>query len=171
MDQRNNDLESDSALFKRPTSQCQDGGGEDVLTTGLVVVLVVLGVLLVLCLALVIFYHRRKAPLNRVRSKVYSRLYSKDRYGRPISKTAFMDKVAEMLNEESGGESGGSSALKSEFDELERISFDTIQRKASSALANRRRNRYNDIIPFDANRVILKEKIKLDKVSLSNNTQ
>ncbi len=53
---------------------------------------------------------------------------------------------------------------QAEFEELERLSFDTIQRRvtAATSAANRARNRYNDIVPYDANRVRLREPLPTD---------
>ena len=48
-------------------------------------------------------YFFRKRPihrLQRVRSKVYSRLYSKDKYERPIPRSEFLTRVGAMLQAE-----------------------------------------------------------------------
>lgn len=43
------------------------------------------------------------------------------------------------------------------------ICVDTIQRRVTTAMltSNRHRNRYNDIVPYDANRVRLKQPVRL----------
>ena len=48
-----------------------------------------------------------------------------------------------------------SAPFSTEFDRLEKISCDTIERKtyAASLPSSRRRNRYKDIVPYDSNRV------------------
>ena len=55
--------------------------------------------------------------------------------------------------------------LESEFEELDQISFDTIQRRvaASQLAANQVRNRYHDIVPYDANRVRLREALPVEE--------
>lgn len=102
-----------------------------------------LGVILLIC------YYRKQSPLNisRVRSRVYSRLYSQERYQHPVKKSQLAEIIQErMLEEEPFG---------GEFQRLERLASDTIQRRTEVAElpGNRRRNRYKDIVPFDSNRV------------------
>ena len=50
-----------------------------------------------------------------------------------------------------------------EFSELVQLAVDTIQRKITFATLplNRRRNRYQDIVPFDATRVVLEKPISI----------
>jgi len=107
-----------------------------------------LGVLLLGCV-LLLCYYRRQSPFNisRVRSRVYSRLYSQERYQLPL-RTNQLDQIIQdnMRDDE---------PFSGEFQRLERLACDTIQRRTEIAElpSNRRRNRYKDIVPFDANRV------------------
>lgn len=169
-------LMKETATLRKPPRECDRAA-----QAGLVVALCVLGVLVILCAAALFYYHRRR-PINRiqrVRSKVYSRLYSKDRYERPVPKREFVKRVGELLEKEAESEedcerdhdrspsSPALSPLRVEFEELERLSFDTIQRRATAAdlAVNRMRNRYSDIVPYDANRVRLNEPLALEGAS------
>ena len=118
--------------------------------------LVCVCVLILTCVVAAAVYYRRRrrlsppAPLQRiarVRSKVYTRLYPKEKYERPLAKKDFVDKVEELLrvaeDEAAGviGEEGASlfhsdivtresrlsAKIASEFAELEQVCFHTIQ--------------------------------------------
>jgi len=139
-----------------------------------------------LCLFLVAaviaaFYYHKKHPIHRfqrARSRVYSKIYSPERYHQPIRKSEFVTTLNKILNEpnhmwkpdlrkksieKQDPEDLGHEAEKlerskpfgEEFERLERLAFDTIQRRTSVASlpVSTRRNRYNDIVPFDATRV------------------
>ena len=179
-------LLKETARLRKPPRECEQDA-----QVGLVVALCVLGALVALCAAALVYYHRRR-PINRiqrVRSKVYSRLYSRDRYERPIPKRDFIRRAGELLEKEDeekqgadggrGGDGGFSDGvggrramapmtpLRVEYEDLERLSFDTIQRRttAASTAVNRARNRYTDIVPYDANRVRLREPLALEGAS------
>ena len=117
--------------------------------------LVFLCVLILICVVAAVYYRRRRrlsppAPLQRiarVRSKVYTRLYPKEKYERPLPKKDFVAKVEELLrlaedeaprvNGEEGAslchrgiatrESRLSAKVAAEFAELEQVCFHTIQ--------------------------------------------
>lgn len=67
-------LLKETALLRKSPSQC-----DKFMQVGLIVVLVVIFFLSLLCVGALVYYHRRRpiAGINRVRSKVYSKLYSK----------------------------------------------------------------------------------------------
>ena len=120
--------------------------------------LVCVSVLILICIFATVYYRRRRrtppapAPLQRiarVRSKVYTRLYPKEKYERPLAKKEFVAKAEELLRlgeegEEEEEEDGGpgkntsfqgieplerriSAKVSAEFAELEQICFHTIQ--------------------------------------------
>ena len=72
---------------------------------------------------------------RKVRSRLYSRLYSEDRYHAAIRKSDFKLVVENKLKDP--------VPFAVEFESLEKLSWDTIERKTSIAEAqpNRRRNR------------------------------
>ena len=101
-------------------------------------VTVTLLILMAVGLFLAILYYSHKRPLEklqRARSRVYSRLYSRDKYVRPYDKSSLVQDLEKMDLD--------SASLEDEFADLEKLAEDTIQRRTSqSALAvNRRRNR------------------------------
>jgi len=108
--------------------------------------LLILGVVGMVC------YYQKKNPLNkinRVRSRLYSRLYSQERYQNTIRKSEFKDLMEIKMKEP--------VPFATEFDRLEKLAWDTIERKTCVAelAGSRRRNRYKDIVPFDYNRVMI----------------
>lgn len=126
-----------------------------------VVIAVTLTVLAILALLLVvaIFYYLRKNPIEKIqraRSRVYSRLYSRDKYVRPYDKATFIQELEMNVVHD--------LTFDIEFSELEQLAEDTIQRRISQSTVpvNRRRNRYQDIVPFDATRVILEKPISTE---------
>lgn len=78
---------------------------------------------------------------------MYSRLYSQERYQQPVRRNQLAEHIQERMAEE--------EPFAGEFQRLERLASDTIQRRTEVAelAGNRKRNRYKDIVPFDANRV------------------
>ena len=101
-------------------------------------VTVTLLILMAVGLFLAILYYSHKRPLEklqRARSRVYSRLYSRDKYVRPYDKSSLVQDLEKMDLD--------SASFEDEFADLEKLAEDTIQRRTSqSALAvNRRRNR------------------------------
>ena len=127
----------------------------------LIGVLVCVSVLILMCTLATVHYHRRRrltppaptatasAPLQRiarVRSKVLTRLYPKEKYERPLAKKEFVAEVEELLRlaeEEMPGKNLEEGALfhrgigprerrvsrkvAAEFAELEQICLHTIQ--------------------------------------------
>merc|ERR1719334_507148 len=105
--------------------------------------ILLLGLLLLLC-----YYNKHSLlNINRMRSQVYSRLYSQERYQHPVKISQLSQVIQEEMTE--------AEPFGVEFQRLERLAADTIHRRASIAElpGNKRRNRYKDIVPFDANRV------------------
>ncbi|XP_040568468.1 receptor-type tyrosine-protein phosphatase C [Lepeophtheirus salmonis] len=135
----------------------------------------------VICGLIALFFYRRKyniTEIQRARSKVYTRIYTKDKYERSFDQEEFCKKVPDLLTEldkESNSnltlEEGRliesydeGSNLAKEFRSLEILSFDTIQRRtrvADSAI-NRKRNRYQDVVPFDSTRVKLEKPMTIE---------
>ena len=106
-----------------------------------------------------ILYYLRKSPIEKIqraRSRVYSRLYSRDKYIRPYDKLTFIDELEMNVVHE--------LTFDIEFSELEQLAADTIQRRISHSTlpVNRRRNRYQDIVPFDATRVVLEKPVSIE---------
>jgi len=117
----------------------------------LVVGFTLLGIL-IMCAVGMACYYQRKNPLkkiSRVRSRLYSRLYSQERYQNTIRKSEFKELMEMKMKEP--------VPFSSEFDRLEKLSFDTIEHKTCVAElpSSRRRNRYKDIVPYDSNRVMV----------------
>ncbi len=103
-------------------------------------------ILMAVGLILAILYYMRQKPLEklqRARSRVYSRLYSRDKYVRPYDKSSFVHELEKDLDHLEG-------SFQDEFSDLEKLAEDTIQRRTSQSalLVNRRRNRYQDIGKF-----------------------
>jgi len=118
------------------------------LTNEKMLVIILSAVLLLLtAVALLICYYHSKKVRRKVRSRLYSRLYSQERYQNVIKKSELKYFVENKLREV--------LPFAEEFERLEKLSWDTIERKTSIAesQANRRRNRYKDIVPYDYNRV------------------
>jgi len=102
------------------------------------VALVVLGSLALLALVLLgllCHYRARHLAVRRVRSRLYSRLYSQDRYQRPVKRAEFWRALEPQPGE--------TEAFAGEFEQLEKLAWDTIECSTSVAElpANRRRNR------------------------------
>jgi len=117
------------------------------------VTLSILAIIMIFLIA-AIMYFCQKDPIQkfqRARSRVYSRLYAKDRYIRPYDKNTFLKEL-------------NLSDIENEFTELEQLASDTIQRRINQSKipVNRRRNRYQDIVPFDATRVVLEKPLPKD---------
>jgi len=134
---------TDEVYISNKSASCYISEGL-ILSVGLpLLALLLLGLLLLLC------YTRRQSPfsISRVRSRLYSRLYSQERYQHPVH-TAHLPKLIQERQAEE-------EPFHGEFQRLERLASDTIQRRTEVAElpASRRRNRYKDIVPFDANRV------------------
>lgn len=111
----------------------------------LVIIFSAVMVLLIFMAFLVCYYHSKN--VRRVRSRLYSRLYSQERYQRVIKISDFKNIMELKLKED--------APFSDEFERLEKLAWDTIERRTSVAEipSNRRRNRYKDIFPFDYNRV------------------
>lgn len=122
------------------------------------VTLAILAILAIL-LILAILYYLRKSPIEkmqRARSRVYSRLYSRDKYIRPYDKATFLQELEMNVVHD--------LTFDIEFNELEQLASDTIQRRTTQSAipVNRRRNRYQDTVPFDATRVILEKPVSCE---------
>jgi len=116
-----------------------------------IIAFTILGIL-ILCALGMACYYQKKNPLkkiSRVRSRLYSRLYSQERYQNTIRKSEFKELMEMKMKEP--------VPFSSEFERLEKLSFDTIEYKTCVAElpSSRRRNRYKDIVPYDSNRVIV----------------
>jgi len=116
-----------------------------------IIAFIILGIL-ILCAVGMACYYQKKNPLkkiSRVRSRLYSRLYSQERYQNTIRKSEFKELMEMKMKEP--------IPFSSEFERLEKLSFDTIEYKTCIAElpSSRRRNRYKDIVPYDSNRVIV----------------
>jgi hypothetical protein len=123
----------------------------------LVVGFTLLGIL-IMCAVGMACYYKKKSPLYnisrwmmllitlllqsfltnlllRFRYQLYSRLYSQERYQNPIRKAEFNDLMAIKMKEP--------APFSTEFDRLEKLSCDTIERKTCMAElpSSRRRNR------------------------------
>jgi len=111
----------------------------------LVIIFSAVMVLLIFMAFLVCYYHSKN--VRRVRSRLYSRLYSQERYQKVIKISDFKNIMELKLKED--------APFSDEFERLEKLAWDTIERRTSVAEipSNRRRNRYKDIFPFDYNRV------------------
>jgi len=134
----------DEIMLKKSFSECYISADIIIAVGFCLLALLLLGGLLI-C-----YYFHRKHPihkLTRVRSRLYSRLYSQERYQLPIRRADLAELVKRELDT--------IQPFCQEFERLERMSFDTIQRKTTVAelSSNRKRNRYNDIVPFDSTRV------------------
>lgn len=115
--------------------------------------------LLALLLVVAILFYLRKSPMEqiqRARSRIYSRLYSRDKYVRPYDKSTFVQELEKNVISD--------LTFDIEFSELEQLADDTIQRRISYSTlpVNRRRNRYQDVIPFDATRVVLEKPLSIE---------
>ena len=144
----------ETALLMKPQNQC-----EQTLQVILAVTLSILSLIAVLLIASILYYsYFRRNPvhkLQRARSRIYSRLYPRDKYVRPFDKANFVADLDGKLS---------TMNFQVEFDELEQLAVDTIQRKltVSTEFVNRKRNRYQDIVPFDATRVVLESPLVIE---------
>ena len=88
---------------------------------------------------------------NNNQSTLFAYRYAKDRFIRPYDKNTFLKEL-------------NLSDIENEFAELEHLASDTIQRRINQSKipVNRRRNRYQDIVPFDATRVVLEKPLPKD---------
>lgn len=138
------------------------------------------------------YYYHKKHPIHsvqRARSRVYTRLYGQECYHNPIKRDEFIETVDKIINQpqdtkidlvDTNGASRQAShqeerveegkdnlevgmPFSEEFERLERLAFDTIQRRTTVAEMpkSQRRNRYNDIVPFDATRVLISPPYKV----------
>ena len=120
-----------------------------------IIAFIILGIL-ILCAVGMACYYQKKNPLKkisrymyyvcvelihnvwlfRVRSRLYSRLYSQERYQNTIRKSEFKELMEMKMKEP--------IPFSSEFERLEKLSFDTIEYKTCIAElpSSRRRNRY-----------------------------
>lgn len=152
-------LLKETALLQKLQSEC-----DNVLAIILGVTLSLLTVVALLLMAGIFYYHR-KHPLQRLRrarSRVYSKLYPRDKYVRPYGKEDFVHLFQPYFEGTNSEDSEKPIAfLAAEFSELEQLAVDTIQRRVTCASppVNRRRNRYQDIVPFDATRVALHQPV------------
>jgi hypothetical protein len=133
---------------------------DEAVQVALTVTLVILA-LIVLALVIAIVYYFKRNPvqrLQRARSRVYSKLYSRDRYVRPYLKATYLTELESSLND---------FDFEEEFADLEQLAVDTIQRRLSysNLPVNRCRNRYQDIVPFAANRVVLERPVCLEDMT------
>jgi len=97
--------------------------------------------LLLLGMVAMICYYTRKHPLHkRVRSRLYSRLYSQDMYHQPVKKVE-LEQFMEIKMKES-------DPFRQEFDRLDKLASDTIQRATMIAEmpAMKKRNRLGNVI-------------------------
>lgn len=172
---------SDELIVQKFGGECQSVE-QIILTVGFSV----LGLLLVGAVVAAYFYHKNHPirRLQRVKSRVYCRLVSHDQYKCPIKRCEFINTVDSIVNQpkehlhrwqpdassnakdDIGEEEENLEKRKpfaEEFERLERLTSDTIQRRTTVAELpeNTRRNRYNDIVPFDATRVLISPPYKV----------
>ena len=81
-------------MLRKSHQQC-----DHITEIALIVTFTLVSILLLGMIGALIYYYRRRPlqRLQRARSRVYSRLYSRDKYFRPILKSDFVDKVSSHL--------------------------------------------------------------------------
>ena len=91
VDQLDRQLMKETAAMRKSNQECSH-----VLEVSLTVALSLLAALALVILAAVIYYHRKRPiqRLQRARSRVYSRIYPRERYERPYTKDEFLKKFS-----------------------------------------------------------------------------
>ena len=91
VDQLDRQLMKETAAMRKSNQECSH-----LLEVSLTVALSLLAALALVILAAVIYYHRKRPiqRLQRARSRVYSRIYPRERYERPYTKDEFLKKFS-----------------------------------------------------------------------------
>ena len=93
VDQLDRRILKETAAMRKSNQECSH-----VLEVSLTVALSLLAALALVILAAVIYYHRKRPiqRLQRARSRVYSRIYPRERYERPFTKDDFLKKFSSV---------------------------------------------------------------------------